>query len=72
MNQITLNVKDENLTTVMSILENLKDGLIDTIDTSAVNKKRVRYQPNNNTIISESQKPTGKYASKAQYKSRLQ
>ena len=72
MSQITLNIKDENLTTVLNILENLKDGLIDTIETSAVSKNRVRYQPNNKTIINESQKPMGKYATKAQYKSRLQ
>ena len=71
MNQITLNVKDENFSTVLNILENLKDGLIDNIEADKVSKKRVRYQPNNNTIISENQKPTGKYASKTEYKSRL-
>lgn len=73
MSQIILNIKDENIETVLNILENLKDGLIDTIETSDVhtNKKRVRYQPNNKTIINENQKPMGKYASKAEYKSRL-
>jgi len=72
MAQITLNLKDENTTIVLSILENLKDGLIDTIETSTVNKKRARYQPNHNTIINETQKPTGKYVSSSEYKRKLQ
>jgi len=72
MSQITLNIKDENIATVLNILENLKDGLIDSIDSKTVNTKKVRYQPSNKTIISENQKPTGKYASRDVYKSRLQ
>jgi hypothetical protein len=71
MSQIVLNVKDENIATVLSILENLKAGLIDNIEASTVNNKRVRYQPNNNAIINENQRPTGKYASKTEYKNRL-
>lgn len=71
MSQIILNLKDENTDIVLNILENLKDGLIDNIETNTTIKKRVNYQPNNKTIINETEKPTGKYASKAQYKSRL-
>lgn len=71
MSQIILNVKDENITTVLNILENLKAGLIDNIESNAVSKKSVRYQPNNKAVINEHQKPSGKYASKTVYKSRL-
>jgi len=71
MPQITLDIKDENTTIVLNILENLKDGLIDNIETNSLTKKRVRYQPNNNTIINENQKPTGKYVSASEYKRKL-
>ena len=71
MSQIILNVKDKNISTVLTILENLKDGLIDNIESNETSKKRARYQPNNNAIISENQSPNGKYASKSEYKSRL-
>ena len=70
MSKITLDVKDENINTVLNILENLKDGLIDAIDTSSVTKK-VKYQPSNKDIIGENEKPSGKYASRTEYKSRL-
>lgn len=71
MSKIVLNVKDENISIVLNILENLKDGLIDNIEANSVTQKRVRYQANNTSIINENQKPSGKYASKAEYKSRL-
>jgi DNA-binding protein len=72
MSQIILNVKGENISTVLNILENLKDGLIDNIQVDTVIKKRVQYQPSTNAIVNENQKPSGKYASKSEYKSRLQ
>ena len=71
MSQIILNVKDENISTVLSILENLKEGLIDNIQANTTTQKRVKYQANNNAIINENQNPSGKYASKSVYKSRL-
>jgi len=72
MAQITLNLKDENASTVLNILENLKAGLIDNIESTSINKKRARYQPNNNTIINENQRPTGKYVSASEYRRKLQ
>ena len=72
MAQITLEIKDENVSTVLNILENLKDGLIDNIETNAIQKKRVRYQPNNNAIVNENQKPTGKYVSPTEYRRKIQ
>jgi len=72
MAQITIDLKDKNISTVLNILENLKDGIIDNIHTSTITKKRNRYQANNNDIINEDQKPTGKYVSASEYKRKLQ
>jgi len=71
MTQIILDIKDENIDTVLNILANLKVGLINNIETTTQTKKRVRYQANNNVIINEDQKPTGKYVSTAEYKRKL-
>ncbi len=77
MNKIIINVENENLEIVMSILQNLKTGLISDIETSAnVSKTRsTRYQPKTNTIIREENSGTndssGKYSSAAAYKQRL-
>jgi len=78
MNEIKLSVNDANLETVLTILQNLKTGLISEIET---NSKRVdarresRYQPKLNTIIKEENSGTadssGKYSSAAAYKQRL-
>jgi len=71
MTQIILDIKDENIDTVLNIIANLKVGLINNIETTTQTKKRVRYQANNNVIINEDQKPTGKYVSTAEYKRKL-
>ena len=78
MNEIKLSVDDKNLETVMNILENLKNGLIDKIETNArvSNIRRTtQYQPKTNTIIREEESGTadksGKYANASAYKDRL-
>lgn len=77
MNKITLSVDNANLETVMTILQNLKTGLISNIETDAnVRKTRTtRYQPKTNTIIREENSGTndssGKYSNAAAYKQRL-
>ena len=78
MNEIKLSVDDKNLETVMNILENLKYGLIDKIETNgkASKVRRVtQYQPKTNTIIREEESGTadtsGKYSNAAAYKKRL-
>jgi len=76
MNEIKLSVNDTNLDTVLTILNSLKDGLIDNIQTNAKVKKRAtQYQPKVNTLIREEESGTndsnGKYASASTYKQRL-
>lgn len=78
MNEIKLSVDDKNLETVLTILENLKVGLIETVETNGqISKVRraTQYQPKTNTIIREEESGTsdksGKYANAAAYKDRL-
>ncbi len=78
MNEIKLLVDDKHLETVLSILENLKVGLIDRLEINEkVSKVRrvTQYQPKTNTIIKEEESGTadksGKYASAAAYKDRV-
>ena len=78
MNEIKLSVNDENLETVLIILENLKTGLIENVDTGAKMKNSRRtslYKPKINTIIREENSATadksGKYISVTAYKERL-
>ena len=77
MNEIKLSVNDENLDTVLTILNNLKDGLIDNIQTNCKSTKikTTKYKPKTNTIIREEESGTndssGKYASASAYKQRL-
>jgi len=76
MNEIKLSVKDENLETVLNILQNLKVDLISNIETNGKkNIKTTQYQPKTNTIIKEENSGTsdtsGKYASASTYKQRL-
>ena len=77
MNEIKLSVNDENLDTVLTILNNLKDGLVDNIQTNgkSVKAKTTQYKPKTNTIIKEEESGTndssGKYASASAYKQRL-
>ena len=75
-NEIKLTVDGKNLETVLTILENLKDGLITKIETdSKVQVKTTQYKPKTNTIIREENSGTndssGKYANPAAYKQRL-
>ena len=76
--QITLNVSDENLGDIVTILNSLKDGLIkdmkvQTID-NKIDSKTTRYQPPKRVIkeqqIQEVEK-MGKYISPAEFKKRL-
>jgi len=77
MNEIKLSVKDENLETVLMILQNLKLGLISEIETNSKRvgvKRASQYQPKLKTIIKEENSGTadssGKYSAAA-YKQRL-
>jgi hypothetical protein len=78
MNEIKLSVDDKNLEIVMTVLENLKDGLISNISTSGAKTKSrpTQYQPKTNTIIREENSGTndssGKYASATAYRQKLQ
>ena len=76
MNEIKLSVNDENFETILTILNNLKDGLINKIETNgkSVKARPTQYQPKSNTIIKEEDSATndksGKYSLSA-YKERL-
>ena len=73
MNEIKLTVDDENLQTVVSILQNLKSGLIVSMQTTK-KTKTTQYQPKSSGVIFEHESGTndtsGKYSLKA-YKERL-
>jgi hypothetical protein len=77
MKEIKLKVSDENLQTLMNILENLKSGLIQSIEIDGeINKKRQsRYQPKANKVVYEHESgehdKSGKYISPSAYKARL-
>lgn len=77
MNTITLSIDDENLETVLTILNNLKTGLIKNIETNTkVSKVRTPpYQPKAKTIMKDDDFGTndssGKYINPAAYKQRL-
>lgn len=76
MNEIKLSVKEEHLETVLTILQNLKTGLIDKIETDTPRKTRVtQYKPKMQKVIYEEESGTndnnGKYASVSTYKQRL-
>ena len=71
MKKIVLSVDDRHLETVMSILTNLKVGLIDNIQSDEVKKTRKpAYVPKQGKAIDEREKPTGKYLSPSQYRNR--
>ena len=75
MNEIKLSVNDENIETVLTILNSLKDGLVANIQTNAKAKTRhTQYQPKINTIIREENSGTndssGKYSAST-YRDRL-
>jgi len=79
MNELKLLVKNENLETVLTILNSLKKGLIDEIqqaDEVVKIKNKTQYQVKKNTIIKEENSGTadtsGKYMNPASYKKKLQ
>ena len=77
MNEIKLSVNDKDLNIVLTILENLKDGLIVNIETNANVKapRHTQYKPKVNSIIKEEESGTsdtsGKYVNASAYKQRL-
>ena len=68
MKQIKLNVQDDKLEIVLTILNNLKDGLITTIECET----NTKYQPKLNRIYDENERPQGKYLSPRAYKTKLE
>jgi hypothetical protein len=73
MKQIKLNIEDDKLEIVLTILNNLKNGLISSIENSEINiLSSTKYQPKLNKIISENEKPQGKYLSSSSYKAKLE
>jgi hypothetical protein len=78
MNEIKLSVDDKNLETVLTVLKNLKDGLIVSIETNgtSVKAKHTQYQPKMKTIMKDDDFGTsdssGKYINATAYKQRLQ
>lgn len=72
MSKITIDVNDTDLSTVLTILQNLKEGLLQNIEVDKrAEKSRSLYQPKVSRVIAESEKPSGKYLSTAAYKARL-
>ncbi|MCD6173394.1 MAG: hypothetical protein J7J96_06340 [Sulfurimonas sp.] len=75
MQEIKLKIEDQNLETVMTILNNLKDGLISNIESNGKTTRPTQYKPKTNTIIREENSGTadtsGKYINPAAYRQRL-
>ncbi len=73
MKQIKLNIQDDKVEVVLGILNNLKDGLISSIEVDE-NKifANTKYQPKLNKIYDEDEKPQGKYLSAKAYKVKLE
>ena len=79
MNEIKLHVDDKNLQTILTILENLKNGLVEDIQVNSTSNKakipKTKYQPKTNKIIKEEDSGTsdknGKYMSASAYKQRM-
>jgi hypothetical protein len=77
MNEIKLSVDDKNLETVLTVLNNLKSGLISEIHTNgaAVKTKHTPYQPKIKAVMKDDDFGTsdssGKYINPAAYKQRL-
>ncbi len=72
MKQIKLNVQDDKLEIVLNILNNLKDGLISSIESETKILLTAKYQPKLNKIYDEDEKPQGKYLSAKAYKAKLE
>ena len=76
MNTIKLSIEDKNLDLVLSIINNLKDGLISDIEIDKKNKYKTKYQPKTKQIILEENTSTsslqGKYLNPKAYKQKMQ
>jgi hypothetical protein len=71
--QIKLTVSDENIDTLLTILNNLKSGLITNIETNAKSSVSTQYQPKNKVVYeheSGAHDTNGKYSASA-YRERL-
>ena len=77
MKEIKLKVQESDLDTVLTILQNLKSGLIHELEvqSSAVSRK-THYKPTTNKVIKEEDSLTrdrsGKYLDPSAYKKKLQ
>lgn len=72
MGKITIEIDQENIKTVLLILENLKEGLINNISVDEGSLKRQSsYQPRENKVVKEGEVVKGKYLDKNSYKKRL-
>lgn len=73
MKQIKLNVQDDKIEIVLNILNNLKDGLISSIEIDENKISSItKYQPKLNKIYDENEKPQGKYLSSNAYRAKLE
>jgi len=72
MSKITLDVDDKNLDTVMTVLNNLKAGLIQDISVSKMNKiKPVKSSLDKIETQATQQVNANKYLSKSKYKQKI-
>jgi hypothetical protein len=77
MHEIKINVDEKNLETLLTILNNLKPGLLSSLEVNGnTHKQRTpQYKPKYNKVIKEEDSGTrdtsGKYVSAAAFKQRL-
>jgi len=78
LSKITLDVDDKNMQTVLTILNNLKPGLIKILSSSSNNinarmqeKKALKQQNIEEDEFMSKTPSTGKYLSKSDFKNRL-
>lgn len=74
MKQIKLNIPDDKVEIVLNILNNLKDGLISSIESDGITQSlaNTKYKPAQNRVIYENERPQGKYLSANAYKAKLE
>ena len=80
MKTVNLTVDEKNLDTLLTILNNLKEGLIVNIQTNVTQTTKIdkptKYKPRVNTIIREENSGTndtnGKYINPTAFKQKLQ
>ena len=69
---ISIEVKEENLELLLTILQNLRSGLIEKIDVDEKKyKKHTQYQPKADGIIHSEEPIRGKYVDPNTFKRRL-